>query len=57
MRSNTEKFNPLLTQEQFEALHEQCDKARGKFVRVNKQAVEHLLNDHSTLLDIAEIEE
>lgn len=57
MRSNNEKFEPQLTQEEFEHLHYECDKARSnsKFVRVEKQAVERLLYDHSNLLGIAEI--
>lgn len=55
MRTNNDTFKPRLTRDQFEKLHEDCDKARGKFVRVEKQAVERLLMDHSSLFAIAEI--
>ena len=43
------KLDPKLTQEEFEGLHKELDKARGKFVRVNKAALSHLLMDHSDL--------
>lgn len=43
------KFKPVLTQEEFEGLHKEADRTRGKFVRVSKQALEHLLSDHSQL--------
>ena len=57
MRTNNDQFEPTLTQEEFEDLHHACDKARSnsKHVRVEKQAVERLLMDHSNLLAIAEI--
>lgn len=52
-----EEFKPTLSQDEFEHLHEQCDKARkgSKFVRVEKEALECLLLDHSNLFAIAGI--
>ena len=45
------EYEAKLTQEEFESLHESVETTRksSKDVRVNKQALEHLLHDHSML--------
>ena len=47
-------FEERCTQEQFEALHEALDKVRknSKSVRVDKQALTNLLQDHSKALSL-----
>lgn len=47
----SERYEPQLTQEEFEGLHEALDSVRksSKEVKVDKVALEHLLRDHSIL--------
>lgn len=48
---NESRYEPKLTQEEFEQLHQDLAGARksSKEVKVNKQALERLLQDHSAL--------
>lgn len=48
------RFKPILTQDQFEDLHECLDKTKKAVIRVDREALSNLLQDHSELLNILE---
>jgi len=52
-----EKYEAKLTEEEFNQLHADIDKTRksAEFVKVNKQALQRLLMDHSNLWELLEV--
>lgn len=49
MKINNERFKPIMTEDQFDGIHREVDKAKGKKVTVDKASLEALLSDHSSL--------